>query len=143
MSHRFTVEVEWQKGLEGKAAPRGVSAEVAFAVPAEFGGPGGEWTPEHFFAAGINTCIMATFLGIAQGSKLPLASYSSEATATLEKTPAGLRMTEVEIRPRITVKNEADRDRALRLIEKAETLCPISHSVTAKVTLSPTVEVGS
>ena len=70
MSHRFTVEIEWQQGLQGKAAARGVPHAVPFAVPAEFGGPGGQWTPEHFLAAGVNTCIMATFLSIAQASKL-------------------------------------------------------------------------
>ena len=65
MPHRFTVTLQWQGGLAGNATPRGVPNAVSFSVPPEFGGPGGTWTPEHFFAAGVNTCIMATFLTIA------------------------------------------------------------------------------
>jgi organic hydroperoxide reductase OsmC/OhrA len=142
MSHRFSVDIQWKEGLRGESTPRGVPATVAFSVPPAFGGPGGEWTPEHFYAAGIATCIMATFLSIARNSKLALTAYTAAATATMEETPQGLRMSRVEIEPRIVVASEADRDRALRLIQKAEAMCPISHSTTAKVTVTAAVEIA-
>jgi organic hydroperoxide reductase OsmC/OhrA len=143
MSHVFEVQVSWREGLRGEAAATGVDQKVPFSVPAEFGGPGGEWTPEHFFTAGINCCVMATFLSISQLSKLAIVSYEAKATARMEKTEGGLLMTRVELRPRIGVASDKDRERALRMIEKAEKMCPISNSVKAVVSLEATVEVAA
>lgn len=143
MTHNFTVDVERTEGLQGKAQPRGVAGELNFSVPPAFGGPGGEWTPEHFFAAGINSCIMATFLSIAQNSKFDVRGYRSSATARMENTPDGLRMTLVELKPEVTVGTEDDRDRALRMLEKAESMCPISNSTTAKIVFQPTATVDA
>jgi organic hydroperoxide reductase OsmC/OhrA len=141
MRHTFTVDIQWNEGLQGKAQPRGVADELNFSVPAAFGGPGGEWTPEHFFAASINSCILATFLTIAANSKLAFSSYRASAKATMEQTPEGLRMTEIELVPEVAVKTEDDKERALRLLEKSEAMCPISNSVTSKITFSPSVVV--
>lgn len=141
MSHSFEVGVRWNEGLRGEAAPQGVAHVVAFSVPKEFGGPGGEWTPEHFFASSIGTCVLATFLSIAQMSKLAISGYESKVSCTMEKTPEGLRITSVSLAPRIFVAAEKDIERAQRLIEKAESMCPISNSVKPKVTMQATVEM--
>ena len=141
MSHSFEINVHFKEGLRGEVTPEGVPYVVPFSVPREFGGPGGEWTPEHFFAASLGTCVMATFLSIAQASKLPIAGYESRVTCTMDKVDGGLRMTAVALAPRILVKEEKDRERAQRMIEKAEKMCPISNSVKAAVTLQASVEV--
>ncbi len=135
----FEVAVRWKEGLRGEATPQGVASPVPFSVPKEFGGPGGEWTPEHFFASAVGTCVMATFLSIAQMSKLAIAGYESSVSCTMEKGPEGLRITSVSLSPRITVTTEKDVERAQRMIEKAEKMCPISNSVKPTVTLHATV----
>ena len=142
MSHTFEVNARWREGLRGEATASGATHSVPFAVPKEFGGPGGEWTPEHLFASGVNTCILATFLSIAQMSKLAITSYESKATCVMEKGPDGLRIASVTVEPRIVVPLEKDRERAQRMIEKAEKMCPISNSVKAAVTLRATVEAA-
>jgi organic hydroperoxide reductase OsmC/OhrA len=143
MSHAFEVEARWQEGLRGEVLPAGVAHAVPFAVPREFGGPGGEWTPEHFLAASVGTCVMATFLTIAQMSKLAIKGYESRAVAAMEKTAEGFRITGVTLAPRITVGSDKDRERAQRMIEKAEKMCPISNSLKTGVTLQATVEVAA
>ena len=142
MTHNFTVDIEQTEGLRGKTQPRGVEQGLNFSVPPAFGGPGGEWTPEHFFAAGINTCIMATFLSIAQNSKFDVRGYRASATARMESTPEGLRMTQVELKPEVTVGTEEDKERALRMLEKAESMCPISNSTTAKIIFQPVATIA-
>jgi|RhiMethySRZTD1v2_1073278.scaffolds.fasta_scaffold75152_2 organic hydroperoxide reductase OsmC/OhrA len=142
MSHIFEVETRWTEGFRGEATPAGVARAVPFAVPKEFGGPGGEWTPEHFLATAVNSCVLATFLSIAQMSKLPIAGYESRASCTMEKGPEGLRITSVKLSPRILVTAEKDVERARRMIEKAENLCPISNSLKPGVALEATVEVA-
>ncbi len=143
MSHTFEVQVRWKEGLRGEITAQGTRDTVPFSVPEDFGGPGGEWTPEHFFAAGVGTCVMATFLSIAQASKLPIAAYDSRASCALEKGEGGFRITSVNLSVSIKVEAEKDRERAQRMIEKAEKMCPISNSLKAAVAMQAAVEVAA
>ncbi len=140
MAHTFTVQNTSTGGLSGELTADGVSAAVPFGVPREFGGSGGEWTPEHLLAAATSTCVQATFLIVAQASKIDIASYESSATCTMTKETGGFAVTGVEISPRIVVREPSQIERAQRAIEKAETLCPISKALHGLVTVTATVE---
>jgi len=140
MPHTFEVQIRSTTGLRGEASPVGAAPAVPFSVPKDFGGPGGEWTPEHFLAASISSCVMATFLTIAGMSKLAVAGYESSATCTMEKSPEGYRITGVSLAVKIRVSADKDVERAQRMIEKAEKMCPISNSMKPPVTLSAVVE---
>jgi peroxiredoxin-like protein len=143
MSHTFTIQLRGVQGLQGAITPDAVPVSVPFAVPKEFGGPGGQWTPEHFLAAAVSSCITATFLSIAQQSKFAFAAYEATASATMAKTAEGFRVTRVEVSPRITVRSEADREKADRMIRKAESFCPISRSLNVEVHLEPVIVVAA
>ena len=142
MSHAFEVQVNWKDGFRGEVVPVGVPLTVPFSLPKDFGGPGDAWTPEHFYAAGVGSCVMATFLSIAKMSKLNFVSYESRASCCMEKTPEGFRMTSVTLTPRIVVSEEKERERAQRMIEKAENMCPISNSLKVTVELQASVELA-
>lgn len=139
MSHTFEVTARWKEGLRGEVTPSGVASTVPFAVPREFGGPGGEWTPEHFLATAVGSCVQSTFLAIAGMSKLPVAGYETTASASMEKGSEGFRITEVKLSVSIRVTAEKDVERAQRMIEKAEKLCPISNSLKCPVHVTTTV----
>ncbi len=51
------------------------------------------------------------------------------------------RFTEIRLRPVVTVLREEDRDRAVRLLEKAEKSCLIARSLQCKVVLFPAVKM--
>ncbi len=138
----YEVSVKLKQGFQGDAVPSGVSQTVPWGVPKDFGGAGGEWTPEHFLATSVGSCIMATFLYMAKMSKLEVAAYESKATCTLEKGPEGLRVSKVTVAPRITVRAAADKEKAQRMIEKAEKSCPISNSLKVPVALEAVVEAA-
>jgi uncharacterized OsmC-like protein len=50
-------------------------------------------------------------------------------------------MSEIILEPVVTISNEADRDRAMRVLEKSESACLISNSIKSKVTMKPNVQV--
>ncbi len=53
----------------------------------------------------------------------------------------GYLITEIVLQPRITVSTEAERDRAARLIEKAEKSCLVSRSMKTLIRLEPEIVV--
>jgi organic hydroperoxide reductase OsmC/OhrA len=135
----YETEIEWTKENEGQIKGPTLPA-VSVGAPPEFKGREGQWTPEHLFAASINTCFMLTLLAIAENSKLPLVSFSSEAKGRLEKVPgAGYQITEVVIKPRIVIASFEDLGRMPRVLEKAKENCFISKSIKSTVRLEPQI----
>ncbi|MGZ3847255.1 MAG: OsmC family protein, partial [Flavisolibacter sp.] len=64
--------------------------------------------PEHLFTAAVNSCLMTTFLAIAENSKLDFEHFSSKALGKLEMTDGKYIMSEVTLMPVLTIKREED-----------------------------------
>ena len=138
----YETNVKWIAGKAGVIAGPGVPP-VSFGAPAEFGGAGRSWTPEHFYLAAAEACLMNTFLSVAEASGLVIEDYESAAHATLEWIEgSGFRMTRIEITPTIRVPSGAAVGKAARLIQKAEKLCLVARSMTATVVVSPQIQVA-
>ena len=139
----YEVSVDWLSDRKGIMESPVLDTRVEVATPPEFAnGMPGIWSPEHLFVAAVNSCLMTTFLAIADNSKLPFVSFSSRATGTLEQVEGKYMMTEVHLFPTVVIENEAHRDRMLRVLQKAEQHCLISNSVKSTVHMTPTVEVA-
>ena len=143
MAHTFDVGVRWKEELRGEIEATSVPGPIPFAVPKEFGGPGDAWSPEHLLSSAVASCVLATFLSIAKASKLEIRGYDSTASTTMDKVEGAFRITAVALDVRVTVASEKDRDRAARMLEKAEKMCPISNSLKTGVTVKTSVEVAS
>lgn len=116
---------------------------LEIASPPEFGGPGSTWSPEHLFVASVSACLMTTFSVIAEIAGLEVLEYHDEATGRLLRGDDRLyRMDVVTLRPRVVVSDESKVDKALRLLEKAESVCLISRSVNSEIRLEATVAVA-
>lgn len=134
--HYYKTTIRWDEGRIGTlSSPTLDSFKVA--TPPEFPkGVPNIWSPEHLYIASINICLMTTFVAVAENSKLEIESFSCEATGKLEKVDGKFMISEVELRPTVKIKFEKDRERAERIINKAESLCLISNSVKSKIMLN-------
>ena len=139
--YKYFLNVEWTRNRSGVAEADHVVQRVDFSAPVEFQGEEDKWTPEHFFLAALASCFVTTFSAVAEFSKFPVAQLTVTALGTLAKTEGGMRMAEVELRPMLKIEDESQRERAMRLLEKAESGCLISRSVNSKVTVHAVVEV--
>src|ERR1700757_3560590 len=108
-------------------ADSSIPRTINFAAPPEFGGEPGMWTPEHFLLAGVSTCYVATFRGMAANSELEFYGFGGAVEGTIEKQEGGLRFTKIVLHPVVTIDREEDRERAGRLLEKAERGCLIAR----------------
>ena len=138
----YSTEIEWTGERHGDLrAPVLPSLEID--APPEFKGHEGVWTPEHLFVGAVNSCFMTTFLAIAENSKLDFQSFTADAKGKLEKREGeGLLMTEIVLRPKLTITNAGDFERAERILNKAEKLCLISNSVKSEIRLEPEVTLA-
>ena len=148
--HFYQVNVSWAKDRKGmmcspelKAASNG-SGCIEVATPPEFPkGIPGIWSPEHLFTAAVSSCLMTTFLAVAENSKLDFTEFECQSKGKLEQVDGKFLMSEIMLEPRLVIKYERDRERAAKILSKAESACLITNSVKSKVTMVPTIVVGS
>jgi len=138
----YDTKVEWSEGRKGSLSSDGFP-NIEVATPPEFKGIPGVWTPEHLFVSAVNICLMTTFLAIAENSFLSFTSYSCSGKGKLERVDGKFMISEIELQPKITVKKEKDKEKALRIIEKSEKACLISNSIKSNVILKPEIFVNN
>lgn len=147
--HYYNVNVTWNSERKGMMCSPELKVGTAqngcieVATPPQFAkGVEGVWSPEHLFTASIASCFMTTFLAIAENSKLPFKAFSCVAKGKLDKIDnQPMTMTEVALFPTVTLYDEADRERALRVLSKAERACLITTSVKSEVMMHPSIEI--
>lgn len=146
-SHYYNVDVNWVNNRKGiMCSPelndkKGICIEVA--TPPEFPkGMEGIWSPEHLFVAAASSCLMTTFLAIAENSTLDFTSFNCQATGKLEMVNGIVLMSEILLKPTVVIKNALDIHKTERIVKKAEDACLITHSIKSKVTIETTITVN-
>ena len=125
-----------QYSATGSAKPEGLvelsSSElprIQSAPPAEFGGPGDQWSPEDLLVAAVADCFVLSFRAIAAASKFEWSDLTCSVTGTLDKVERAMQFTEFTVQAKLSVSADADQNRAKRLLEKSEQACFITNSL--------------
>lgn len=142
IEHNYGVTITWQKGRQGLMSTTDSPATLEVATPPQFPkGIDGIWSPEHLFTAAVSSCLMTTFLAIADNSRLKFSSFTCDSSGKLEMVDGRYVMSEITLRPLVTILPGEDTARAERVLQKAEQNCLISNSVTSKIIFEPRIEV--
>jgi peroxiredoxin-like protein len=112
------------------------------APPLDFDGPGDAWSPEHLLLAAVETCFLFTLRAVAHASRVEFASLELSATGTVDRRDGMMRFTEILLRPKLVLPPGADRDKALRALEKSEKTCLVSASLATPIRLEPEIVTG-
>jgi organic hydroperoxide reductase OsmC/OhrA len=134
-SFRYKANVAWSSARRGTLSASG-KPNVDVGSPPEFKGAPDVWAPEELLVGSVNTCMMLTFLTLAQAKGLTPVRYESEAEGLLENIEGKYRITEVMIRPRVSVNDKGELERARKIMEGVEAQCFISNSIRSKVLLA-------
>jgi organic hydroperoxide reductase OsmC/OhrA len=138
---RYQTDVRWKSGRRAVISSAG-KPDIEVSSPPEFKGEAGFWTPEDLFVASINMCTLMTFLAFAQHKGLELVAYESAAEGVLENVEGKYRFTEVILHPHLTVKSQADVERARELLDSAHKGCLVSNSITSAVKVFPEIHIA-
>ena len=109
------------------------------APPLQFDGPGDAWSPEQLLLGAVAGCYLFTLRAVARASQFPFVHLDVDAEGTVDRAGGTTRFTEIVLRVRLGVPAGADHDRAVRLLEKTETACLISASLSTPLRLEPDV----
>ncbi len=148
--HFFNVNIEWQKERMGTMSSPELTIEgsndansIQVATPPPFPkGMPNIWSPEHLFTASVSSCLMTTFLAVAENSKLDFSGFRCDSTGIMEKVDGKFLMTEITLKVTVSIKEEKDRERAERIVQKSEAACLISNSIKSKTSLEVIIEIN-
>jgi peroxiredoxin-like protein len=134
--HSYQVKLNWEEGRKGIIESSVLNSKIEVATPPEF--PKGVpriWSPEHLFVASVNSCLMTTFLAIAEYSKLEFNNFECNATGILDKVEGKFMMSEITLHVTLEISDPSKKERAQRIIEKSEKACLISNSIKTNIKL--------
>ncbi|WP_344428029.1 OsmC family protein [Pseudonocardia ailaonensis] len=112
---------------------------VGSADPA-FGGDASRWNPEELLVAALAQCHMLTYLALCARDGIVVTGYTDEASGTMEEEPGNTgRITEVVLRPSVTVADGAAVAKAEALHGVAGRECFLARSMAFPVRHRPVV----
>lgn len=114
--------------------------DLASAAPAEFGGPGDQWSPETLLAAAVADCFILGFKAIARASRFPWNTLQCRVEGVLERIDHVTRFTAFKVKATLEIPADSDEEKARRLLEKADATCLVTNSLTSKVQLDTVVK---
>jgi organic hydroperoxide reductase OsmC/OhrA len=96
--------------------------------------------PEQLLLMAASSCQMLWFLHVAAKARIDVVAYDDEAEALMPEDEEPVRITEITLRPRITITGDAADERVHKLVETAHGYCFIANSLTSQMKIEPTVE---
>lgn len=142
--HYYEVGVEWKSERMGVMSSPDFDNKLEVVTPPQFAkGIPNKWSPEHLLVAAVNSCLMTTFLAIAENSKLEYEHFESRGVGKLEVVDGKYIISEVELHPVLTILNAEDGEKAQRVLNKSEAACLISNSIKSKIIFVPEIKVAA
>jgi len=139
-TYYYEVKLHWRCDRKGSVSSPVLNSNIEVATPPEFPkGVPGIWSPEHLLVAAVNSCLMTTFLAVAENSKFDFVSFDSNATGKLEKVEGKYMISEIVVSPVLKIADDNGREKALRILEKSEAACLISNSIKSKIIFTPKI----
>ena len=109
------------------------------APPPEFGGPGGQWSPETLLCAAVADCFILTFRAVSRAAGLPWSTLECRVGGTLERVDGASQFTHFATQAALVVPAGTDLSKARSLLERAEHGCLIANSLKGARTLDAQV----
>ena len=149
-THRYEARLHWT-GSTGLGWEHYDRAHSVTAPPAEqelrvtTGESKGDpsiLNPEQLLLMAASSCQMLWFLHLASKARIDVVAYEDEASAAMPDDDPPVRITEIVLRPRITVAGDASDERVRKLVDTAHEHCFIANSLNSSMSIEPTVVRG-
>lgn len=151
--HHYALDLTWQgdrgTGTSGyrdygrdvlvRAAGK---PDLAGSADPTFRGDASRWNPEELLLAALAQCHLLSYLHSAVNHGIVVVGYDDSPVGTMEQVGQGGRFTEVVLRPRVVITEEAQVDLAREIHAEAGRNCFIAASVAFPVRHEPVIDVA-
>ena len=96
--------------------------------------------PEQLLLMAASSCQMLWFLHLAAKARIDVVAYDDDASALMPEDEEPVRITDVTLRPRITVDGDASEERVRKLVHSAHEHCFIANTLNCSMTVEPSVQ---
>ena len=152
IDHQFAVGLEWQGDLgTGTSSFRAYSRHhsitadglepISGSSARVFHGDAARWNPEQLLIASLSQCHMLSYLHSAAAHGIIVTGYRDAATGILRQVGDGGHLSQVTLRPAVTI-SSGDPVLALRLHDEAAENCFIAASVNFPIHREPTIALA-
>jgi organic hydroperoxide reductase OsmC/OhrA len=153
-THQYDVRTVWDGAAAGptrdyQSYSREYAIEIAgkprlqASADATFRGDKALHNPEDLLVAALSGCHLLSYLALCSLKKIEVTAYHDQAFGLMEESAGAGRITEVTLRPRVTIAAGSDVAAATALHKEAHKVCFIANSVNFPVKHEPVVEVAS
>lgn len=127
-SRDFKAEFEGKPEIHGSSDPsyRGDPSRV---------------NPEDLLVTSISSCHLLTYLALCTRNKFSVISYVDRAEGIMQLQDGKMQVTDVVLRPEVTLAHGADAKIAADLHEEAHHQCFIANSVTCDIVVQPIITI--
>jgi|SRR5579862_1854357 len=104
---------------------------ISCAIPQEFRGPGGGYSPEDLLGLASLSCLIATFKVFAEMSSLTFDAISGKVTVIVDR-PKGKPVGITQLLIYLKVSNPSNTDKAHQLLEESKKGCLVTNALTVE-----------
>jgi organic hydroperoxide reductase OsmC/OhrA len=130
----FKAQVQATEGTNEPWRIQSCDTDSQCAIPAEFGGQGGAFSPEDFFAQALTNCFIATFKVYAQASRLQYSQILANADLVVDLGESG-RPVMKSFLLNATIEGAVNKERIRTVAERAFASGFILNSVKTQISL--------
>ena len=136
----FKVEAKAAHGIATNwSAKENHLAPIPSAIPPEFAGPGGGYSPEALFGIALLNCLIATLKVYCEKSHVRFEEVLAEANVKVDKESAATSFFISHVEIDIKVKGSSDIEKVTKLLDAAIKDCAISNSIKSCKTFTKSV----
>ena len=95
--------------------------------------------PEQLLLMAASSCQMLWFLHLAAKARIDVVAYDDDASALMPEDEEPVRITDITLRPRITLDGDASEARVRKLVGTAHEHCFIANTLNCSMTVEPSV----
>ena len=129
----FATDLFWSAGGHGLVSSHSINHFIPVAMPAAGNIAENEWSAEQLLLNSVISSLLNTYLELSIKAKLDNAGFECTATGQVELVEGKMKFTFIHVYPKAFVKNEADIENALVVLEKAKKVCPLYNSLSAEI----------
>lgn len=115
------------------------NAPIISAIPPEFMGPGGGYSPEDLYGIALLNCVIATFKFFAEKSSLTFSEVKGTAEITIDRGEGG-RPWISHIQLHLSLHGASDPAKGETVLKEAKAACIVCHSMRTEVSMETTVD---